>query len=99
MQPIATPDKTIDSTICSSAVAGSQVERAILERIGLDHHDFFVRVTVVLSRGKGDVTVDARIAFELIEIADDLVGLSADALHGLCDHSWSVVADADPPQE
>ena len=48
MQPIASPVETIDSTIGSGAVAGSQVERAVLERIGLDHHDFVVRVAVVL---------------------------------------------------
>src|SRR5580693_6265190 len=48
MQPIATPDTTIDSTIDSSAVTGSQVERAVLERISLDHHHFVVRVSLEL---------------------------------------------------
>src|SRR5271154_240096 len=99
MQPIATPDKTIDSTIVSSAVAGSQIERAVLERIGLDHHHFVVRVTVVAIGSEGDVAVDARESLELVEIADDRPGLGADVLHRLGDHPRGVIAKRDPPQQ
>src|SRR6202042_1798006 len=99
MQPIATPDKTIDWTIGSSAVAGSQIERAVLEGIGLDHHNFIVRITVVLIGCKGDIAVDARETLELVEISDDLLRLGADIFHRLGDHLWTVVADCDPPQK
>src|SRR6266566_5339143 len=99
MQPIATPDETIDSTIGSSAVAGGQVEGAVLERIGFDHHDFVVWIAVMLSRGKRDVAIDAWEFLELIEIADDLLRLGADALHRLGDHPWAVIAERDPPQQ
>src|SRR3984893_8278636 len=99
MQPIATPDKTIDSTIGSSAVTGSQVERAVLERIGLDHHYFVVRVAIVLIGSKGDVAVDAREFLELVEIANDLLRLGAHVPHRLGDHPWTVVAERDPPQK
>src|ERR1700692_4929015 len=99
MQPIASPVETIDTTIGSSAVAGSQVESAVLERIGLDHHHFVVRVAVVLIGGKGDVAVDAWESLELVEIADDLLRLGADVPHGVGDHPWTVIAERDPPQE
>src|SRR6267378_7850611 len=99
MQPIASPVETIDSTIGSSAVAGSQIERAVLERIGLDHHDLVVRIAVVLVDSKSDVAVDARKFLELVEIADDLFRLGADVLHRLGDHPWTVIAERDPPQE
>src|SRR5260370_41959090 len=97
MPPIATPVETIDSTIGSSAVAGSQIERAGLERIGLDHHHLVVRVAVVLIGWKGDVAVDARKFLELVEIADDLFRLGADVLHRLGDHPGTVITDPDPP--
>src|SRR5258708_4181935 len=96
MQPIASPVETIDSTIGSSAVAGSQIERAVLERIGLDHHHLAVRVAVVLIGSKGHVAVDAREFLELVEIADDLFRLGADALHRLGDHPGTVIAACDP---
>src|SRR5437879_279851 len=99
MQPIATPDKTMDSTIGSTAVAGSQLERAALERIGFDHHHFVVRIAVVPIWRKGDVAVDAREFLELVEIADDLLGFGADVLHRLGDHAWRVIAKRDPPQQ
>src|SRR5262245_19980484 len=99
MQPIASPVKTMDSTIGSSAVAGSQIERAVFERVGLDHHYLVVRIAVVLVGCKGDVAIDARKLLELVEIADDLVRLGADVLHRLGDHSWAVLAERDPPQQ
>src|ERR1043166_6696259 len=99
MQPIASPVETIDSTIGSSAVARGQIERAVLERIGLDHHDLIVRVAVVLVGCKADIAVYARKLLELVEIADDLSRLSADVLHCLGNHPWAVIAECDPPQE
>src|SRR5262249_22933504 len=99
MQPIASPDKTIDSTIDSSAVAGSQIERAVLERIGLDHHDFVVGIPVVPIGGKGHGAVDTREALEVVKIADDLRRLGAGVLHRLGDQAWTVIAERDPPQE
>src|SRR5258707_15533749 len=97
MQPIASPVETIDSTIGSSAVAGSQIERAVLERIGLDHHDLAVRVAVVLVGCKGDAAVDARKFLELVEVAHDLFRLGADVFHRLGDHPWTVIPKPDPP--
>src|SRR5689334_9045599 len=99
MQPIATPVETIDSTIGLRAVAGSQVESAVLKRISFDHHHFFVRVTVVLIGGKSDVAIDARESFELIEVTDNLLWLGPDGLHGLGDHPRTVIAERYPPQE
>src|SRR6516225_1505724 len=99
MQPIATPVETIDSTIGSRAVARSQVECAVLQRIGFDHHHFLVRIAVVLIRAKSDVAVYTRESFELIEVADDLRGLGADGLHGLGNHPRTVIAERNPPQE
>src|ERR1700690_3174180 len=97
MQPIASPVETIDSTIASRAVAGSQIERAILERIGLDHHYLAVGVAVVLVGGKRDVAVDAGKFLELVEIADDRLRFGAGALDRLGDHSRRVIAERDPP--
>src|ERR1700730_8866216 len=100
MQPIATPDRTIDSTIRSrTALDGSQVECAVLERVGLDHHDLVVRVAVMLLWGEGDVAVDARESLELVEIADDLRRLGADILHRLGEHPRAVITERDPPQQ
>src|ERR1700682_2858710 len=99
MQPIASPVETIDSTIGSSAVAGSQTERAVLERIGLDHHHLVIRVAVVLIGWKGDVAVAARKFVELVEIADDLFRLGTHVLHRLGNHPWTVIAERDPPKE
>src|SRR5580700_6273753 len=99
MQPIASPVETIDATIGSSAVAWSQVEGAVLERIGLDHHYFVVGIAVVLVGGKGDVAVDARESLQLVEIADDRLRLGADVLHRLSDQPRRVVAKRDPPQQ
>src|ERR1700726_1320008 len=99
MQPMATPDKTIDSTIGSRAVAGGQIECAVLERIGFDHHHLVVRVAVVPIGCKGDVAVDARKFCELVEIADDLFRLGADVLHRLGDHPWRVISELYPPQK
>src|SRR6516165_1164606 len=99
MQPIATPVKTIDSTIGSRAVARSQVERAVLKRIGLDHHHFLVRVAVVLIWAESDVAVHTRESFELIKVADDLLGLGADGLHSLGNHPWAVITECYPPQQ
>src|SRR5580658_2340363 len=99
MQPIATPDKTIDSTIGSSAVARSQVERAVLERVGLHHHYFSVRITVVLVGREGDVAVDAGETLELVEIAHDLLRIGTNGLYGLAEHIGAVVSDPDPPQQ
>src|ERR1700712_5772211 len=99
MHPIANPVETIDSTIGSSAVAGSQIEPAVLERIGLYHYPLVVRVTVVLVGRKGDVAIDARKFLEFVEIADDLFRLGADVLHRLGDHPWTVIAERDPPQQ
>src|ERR1700691_5808719 len=99
MQPIATPDKTIDSTIGSSAVARSQVERAVLERIGFHHSHFSVRIAVVLVGREGDVAVNAGEALELVEIAEDLVRLWADGLHRFGDQPRAVIAERNPPQE
>src|SRR5262249_3877512 len=65
-QPIAVPDRTIDETIVSRAVAGRQLERAALERIGLDHHHFLVRVAVVTIGCERNVAVDAGEFLELI---------------------------------
>src|SRR3984893_14514959 len=64
-----------------SAVTGSQPERAVLERIGLDHDDFLIRVAVVALGGEGNVAIDAGVLLELVEIADDLFRLAADILH------------------
>src|SRR5260370_36958232 len=99
MQPIASPDKTIDSTIDSSAVAGGQIECPVLERICLDHHYFVVGVPVVPIGGKGDVAVDTREALEAVEIADDLRRLGAGVLHRLGDPAWTAIAERDPPQD
>src|SRR5215831_18538673 len=99
MQPIATPVETIDSTIGLRAVARSQVERAVLERICFDHHHFLVRIAVVLIGAKSDVAVDTREFFELIEVTDNLLWLGPDGLHGLGDHPRAVVAKRDPPQQ
>src|ERR1700751_2600194 len=99
MQPIASPVETIDSTIGSRAVAGSQVERAVLKGISLDHHHFLVRIAVVLIGTKSDVAIDARESFELVEVADDLFGLGAYGLHGFGDHARTVVAERNPPKE
>src|SRR5215467_1080182 len=99
MQPIANPVETIDSTIGLRAVAGSQVESAVLERISFDHHHFLVRITVVLIRAKSDVAVDPRESFELIEVTDNLLRFGTDGLHGLGDHARTVVAKRDPPQQ
>src|ERR1700756_2181772 len=99
MQPIAAPVETIDSTIGSGAVAGSQVECAVLKGISLDHHHFFVRIAVVLIGAKGDVAVDARESFELVEITDNLFGLGADGLHSFGDHARTVIAERNPPQK
>src|SRR5260370_30812718 len=99
MQPIAPQDKTIDSTIDSSAVAGGQIECTVLERIRLDHHYFVVGVPVVPIGGKGDVAVDTREALEAVEIADDLRRLGAGVLPRLSDQAGTRVAERDPPQE
>src|SRR5882757_6106289 len=99
MQPIANPVETIDATIGSGAVAGSQIERAVFERIGLDHHYLVVRVAVVLVGSEGYVAIDARKFLEVVEIADDLRRLGADVLHRLGDHPWTVIAQRDPPKE
>src|SRR4029077_6153011 len=99
MQPIASPVETIDSTIGSRAVAGSQVERAVFQGISLNHHHFLVRIAVVLIGAKGDVAVYTREFFELVEVADDLFGLGADGLHGFDDHARTVIAERNPPQE
>src|SRR5437773_916629 len=80
-QPIAIPDRTIDWTVDLSAVTRSQLERAVRERIGLDHDDFLIRVAVVAFGRKGDVAVDAGVLLELVEIADDLFRFGADILH------------------
>src|SRR6266852_2251413 len=64
-----------------SAVTGSQLERAVLERIGLDHDDFLVRVAVMAFGRERDVAVDARIHLERVEIADDLFRSGAGILH------------------
>src|SRR6266566_204033 len=81
LQPIAIPDRTIDWTVDLSAVTRSQLERAVRERIGLDHDDFLIRVAVVAFGRKGDVAVDAGVLLELVEIADDLFRFGADILH------------------
>src|SRR3974377_1822844 len=99
MQPIAAPVETIDSTIGSRAVARSQVECAVFKRISLDHHHFLVRVAVVLIRAKSDVAIHTRESFELIEVADDLLGLGADHLHCLGNHPRTVISERNPPQE
>src|SRR6516164_5824945 len=99
MQPIATPVETIDSTIGLRAVARSQVERAVLERICFDHHHFLVRIAVVLIGAKSDVAIDTRELFELIEVTDNLLWLGPDGLHGLGDHPRTVIAERDPPQQ
>src|SRR4029077_7187496 len=78
MQPIATPDRTIDWTIGSGgAVAGGQIERAFLERVRLDHHALPVRVTVVLIRRERDLAIDAREIFQGVPVGDDLFRLEA----------------------
>src|ERR1700733_7932466 len=99
MQPIATPDKTIDWTIGSSAVARSQVERAVLERIGFHHHHFTVRIAIVLVGREGDVAVNAGEGLELVEIAYDLLRIGTNGLYGLAEHIRAVVSDPDPPQQ
>src|SRR6266852_6736007 len=100
MQPIATPDRTIDSTIGSSrSVAGGEIERALLERVRLHHHDLLVRVAIVLIRREGNVAVNAGEIFQLVPVTDDLLWLGADILDRLDDQMRSVVADRDPPQQ
>src|SRR5215469_10403337 len=99
MQPIATPVDTIDSTIGLRAVAGSEVESAVFERISFDHHYFLIRIAVVLIGAKSDVAIDTREFFELIEVADNLLWLGSDGLHGLGDHPRTVIAERDPPQQ
>src|ERR1700704_6789356 len=64
-----------------SAVTRRQLERAVLERIGLDHDDFLIRVAIVAFGREGDVAVDAGVLLELVEIADDLFRFGADILH------------------
>src|SRR5882757_3375725 len=63
------------------AVTRSQLERAVLERIGLDHDDFLIRVAVVAFGREGDVAVDAGVLLELVEIADDLFRFGDGILH------------------
>src|SRR5262249_18768429 len=99
MQPIATPVETIDSTIGLRAVAGSQVERAVLERISFDHHHFLVRIAVVLIGAKSDVAINTREFFELIEVTDNLLWLGPHGLHYLGNHPRTVIAERDPPQQ
>src|ERR1700752_32520 len=99
MQPIAVPVETIDSTIGSRAVAGSQVERAVFQGISLNHHHFLIRIAIVLIGTKSDVAVDTREFFKLVEVADDVFGLGADGLHGFGDHARTVIAERNPPQE
>src|SRR6516225_8169775 len=99
MQPIATPVETIDSTIGLRAVARSQVERAVLERICFDHHYFLVWIAVVLIGAKSDVAIDTREFLELIEITDNLLWLGPDLLHGFGDHPRPVIAERNPPQQ
>src|SRR5882724_8346474 len=67
------------------AVTRSQLERAVLERIGLDHDDFLIRVAIVAFGREGDVAVDAGVLLELVEIADDLFRFGADILHRFSD--------------
>src|ERR1700736_6244874 len=99
MQPIATPEETIDSTIGSSgAVAGGQIERAVLERVRLASHDLLERIPIVLRRREGDVAVDAIESVELLPVGDDLVRLAAGILDRLSDRPRRVVGELDPPQ-
>src|SRR5215469_754836 len=99
MQPTATPVETIDSIIALRAVAGRQVERAVLDRISFDHHHFPVWIAVVLIGAKSDVAIDTREFFELIEVTDNLLWFGPDGLHGLGDHPRTVIAERDPPQQ
>src|SRR5215471_14328686 len=48
---------------------------------------------------KGYVTVDARESLEFVEVADNLLWLGSDGLHGIGDHARTVIAERDPPQE
>ena len=50
-------------------------------------------------RREGDVAVDAGEILQLVEVADDLFRLGADALHRFGDHVGRVVAHRDPPQQ
>src|ERR1041384_6680156 len=98
MLPIASPDKTIDASIGSrGAVAGSQVEGPLLERVRLGHHDLLVRVAVMLIRCERDVAIDAREVLELVPVGDDLLRLPAGILDRLGDEMRRVVAERDPP--
>src|SRR5438045_8427833 len=100
MQPIATPDRTIDSTIGSGgAVAGCKVEGAFLERVRLDHYDLPIGVAVMLVRRERDVAVDAAEVLQLVPVGDDLLRLAAGILDRLGDEPRPIVAERDPPQQ
>src|SRR4051812_42263960 len=75
-----------------SAVAWSQVEGAVLQRVDLAHHDLGVGEAVVLFRRPRDGAVDARPALGLVPVGDDVVGLRTGGLERLAHHLGAVPA-------
>src|SRR5882757_8500492 len=100
MQPIASPDRTIDKTIGSrGAVAGSKIERALFKRVGLAHDHFVVGIAVAAVRSEADGAVDTRIGPRLVPVTGHLLGVQSAVLYGFGNHEGRVIADADPPQQ